>query len=89
MTEFNDTERESKVKQENVKAQMSNFNKPTNPPAFPSGAVKDPFDKSGMTLRDYFAAQAMQALIDNDGLFSEIPTQAYELADAMLKAREA
>ena len=42
----------------------------------------------GMTLRDYFAAKAMQALIDNDGLFSDIPTQAYELADAMLKARE-
>ena len=42
-----------------------------------------------MTLRDYFAAKAMQALIDNDGLFSEIPTQAYALADAMLKAREA
>jgi hypothetical protein len=40
-----------------------------------------------MTLRDYFAAKAMQALIDNDGLFSEIPTQSYELADAMLKAR--
>jgi hypothetical protein len=44
---------------------------------------------TGMTLRDYFAAKAMQALIDNDGLFSEIPTQAYTLADAMLKAREA
>ncbi len=43
----------------------------------------------GMTLRDYFAAKAMQALIDNDHLFFEIPTQAYELADAMLKAREA
>ena len=41
------------------------------------------------SLRDYFAAQAMQALIDNDGLFSEIPTQAYALADAMMKAREA
>jgi hypothetical protein len=41
----------------------------------------------GMTLRDYFAAKAMQALIDNDGLFSEIPTQAYALADAMLKVR--
>lgn len=42
----------------------------------------------GMTLRDYFAAKAMEALIDNDGLFSEIPQQAYEIADAMLKARE-
>ena len=42
---------------------------------------------TGMGLRDYFAAKAMQALIDNDGLFSEIPTQAYELADAMIKVR--
>ena len=88
MSEFNDTERESKVKQENVKAQMSNFNKPTNPPAFPTGTGVTPYNP-GMTLRDYFAARAMQALIDNDGLFSEIPAQAYELADAMLKAREA
>jgi len=31
---------------------MSDFNKPTNPPAFPSDAVKDPFDKSGMTLKE-------------------------------------
>ena len=45
--------------------------------------------QKGMTLRDYFAAKAMQALIDNDGLFSEIPTQAYAIADAMMKAREA
>ena len=41
-----------------------------------------------MELRDYFATHAMQALIDNDGLFSEIPSQAYALADAMLKAKE-
>jgi len=47
------------------------------------------FVTKGLTMRDYFAAKAMQALIDNDGLFSEIPTQAYALADAMLKAREA
>lgn len=59
-----------------------------NPPAFPND-VKPINERAGMTLRDYFAAKAMQALIDNDGLFSEIPTQAYALADAMLKAREA
>ena len=61
-----------------------------NPPAFPvqSVYIEDQETNSrGMTLRDYFAAKAMQALIDNDGLFSEIPTQAYALADAMLKAR--
>ena len=62
-----------------------------NPPAFPlhnHGVQTLGMHISGMTLRDYFAARAMQALIDNDGLFSEIPTQAYELADAMLRARE-
>ena len=66
---------------------MSEFNKPTNPPAFPTNQ-NGYLLGSGMHMRDYFAAHAMQALIDNDGLFSEIPAQAYELADAMLKARE-
>ena len=37
-----------------------------------------------MTMRDHFAGLAMQTLI---GLFSEIPTQAYTIADAMLKER--
>jgi len=44
---------------------------------------------TGMTLRDYFAAKAMQALIDNDNLFFEIPTRAYEIADAMMADRSA
>ena len=67
-----------------------------NPPAFPIQGFSTRYGQGfqavvsdGMSLRDYFAAKAMQALIDNDGLFSEIPTQAYALADAMLKAREA
>ena len=65
-----------------------------NPSAFPTSnwqkiAPMANGYNEGMTLRDYFAAKAMQALIDNDGLFSEIPTQAYEIADAMMKAREA
>ena len=62
-----------------------------NPPAFPltSNWHNELKQYNGMGLRDYFAAKAMQALIDNDGLFSEIPTQAYALADAMMKAREA
>jgi len=61
-----------------------------NPPAFPltSNWHNELKHYNGMGLRDYFAARAMQALIDNDGLFSEIPTQAYALADAMMKARE-
>ena len=56
-----------------------------NEKAFPNPHLRD---DSGITIRDYFAAKAMQALIDNDGLFSEIPAQAYEMADAMLAARE-
>jgi len=61
-----------------------------NPPAFPNGSnAGNIWNDKGMSLRDYMAAKAMQALIDNDGLFSEIPTQAYAIADAMLKAREA
>jgi hypothetical protein len=53
--------------------------------AFPNPRL---LGETGMSLRDYFAAKAMQALIDNDGLFSEIPTQAYVLADAMMEARK-
>jgi len=64
-----------------------------NEPAFPTIKRSQYFDcpttdKQGMSLRDYFAAKAMQALIDSDGLFSEIPAQAYALADAMMKERD-
>ena len=54
--------------------------------------------KGGMTLRDYFAAAALQGLLGNSEFHvetdveSEIPnaiaTYAYQAADAMLKARE-
>ncbi|MBT0363626.1 hypothetical protein [Morganella morganii] len=51
----------------------------------------------GMTLRDYFAAKAMQGIITTAaapiltslaGLDDDIAKTAYELADAMLRARE-
>jgi hypothetical protein len=59
-------------------------------PAFPTPLQHSDWreDYPGMTLRDYFAAKAMQALIDNDGLFVVIPAQAYAIADVMMKARE-
>ena len=41
----------------------------------------------GMTLRDYFAAKAMQALAQGN-YFDATARQAYMIADAMLKARE-
>jgi len=66
---------------------MSEFNRPTNPPAFPNAHYHN---VSGMTLRDYFAAKAMQAIIsshDNTTL-DFVSGKAYQYADAMLKARE-
>jgi hypothetical protein len=59
-----------------------------SPPPIPAFPIHWENHHQGMSLRDYMAAKAMQALIDNDGLFSEIPTQAYAIADAMMKARE-
>lgn len=43
----------------------------------------------GMDLRDYFAAMAMQAYLSGDyDLYPhKIPQKAYEMADAMMKAR--
>jgi len=64
-----------------------------NEPAFPNEGFSgwgEPFQ--GMTLRDYFAAKAMQgfAAMDDDGFPSieKMAEVSYEWADAMLKARE-
>ena len=52
-------------------------------------------DELGMTLRDYFAAKAMQELMtykDRPAYYrpvDEVAIEAYETADAMMKAREA
>ncbi len=43
----------------------------------------------GMTLRDYFAAKAMQAMISAHEPKGAIPGWAYQMADEMLRAREA
>jgi len=65
-----------------------------NPPAFPIGLEAFGEDKTGMTLRDYFAAKAMQGYSsDPDWRQDMTPTDtafaAYKQADAMMKAREA
>ncbi|KUQ97991.1 hypothetical protein AWI31_04420 [Enterobacter hormaechei subsp. xiangfangensis] len=49
------------------------------------------FGGRGLTLRDYFAAKAMQGRLANpDWLCSDdrTATEAYQIADAMLRARE-
>lgn len=43
----------------------------------------------GMTMRDYFAAQAMQVYLQNtNSTIDDDALHAYEVADAMLRARE-
>ena len=44
---------------------------------------------NGMTLRDYFAAKAMQALNYKYSNEDDVARHAYILADALLKARKA
>jgi len=48
--------------------------------------------QTGMTLRDYFAAKAMQGMLsENSGIrypTDELVDFAYKVADAMMKARE-
>ena len=72
----------------------------TGGPAFPhvadivqmqgNSAIVKSFTQNGMTLRDYFAAKAMQGFASNLGpgaAFNSRAETAYEWADAMLKAR--
>ena len=67
---------------------MSNTN--TGGPAFPNSHFRN---SNGMTLRDYFAAKAMQGFVSDpdwrvDMMPDETARAAYHQADAMLKARE-
>lgn len=59
-------------------------------PAFPATQPIAASER-GMTLRDYFAAKAMQGILSHEGEWNPISRLAdfsYEIADAMLKARE-
>jgi hypothetical protein len=63
-----------------------------NPHAFPAPAGVSHITEQGMTLRDYFAAMAMQSMnLRKDYIDSSadlIAMDSYFLADAMLKARQ-
>lgn len=66
--------------------------KPENPPAFPTGYERPAPDEKGMTLRDYFAAAALQGILagldmDASEVSDQIACKSYIVADAMLKAR--
>ena len=79
------------------------MSKPENPPAFSRAASVDPLynGQPGMTLRDYFAGQALPAVLRSASAVQHTPAMregeetvlpaiardAYELADAMLAQR--
>ncbi len=62
-----------------------------NEPAFPGlhPSKECHYQDSGMRLRDYFAAKAMQGILFEGLDESETAKNAYQMADAMLKARQA
>ena len=69
---------------------MNNTGGPAFPGLHPSKECH--YQDAGMTLRDYFAAKAMQGLLAcpatttrNENMYA---CDAYTMADAMLKARE-
>ena len=63
-------------------------------PAFPTAQYADGVRPSGfdngMTLRDYFAAHAMQGIMTDPNLdmdSSKVAQLSYQMADAMMKVR--
>ncbi len=61
----------------------------TGGPAFPTPRYeRGDMYSLGMTLRDYFAAKAMQGILFEGLDENQTARHAYEIADAMLKARE-
>lgn len=78
------------------------MSKPDGGPAFPQGIASTPMgdmycswekhpDFGGMTLRDYFAAAALQGMCadsSRNGAIKVYAEEAYKYADAMLEARK-
>jgi hypothetical protein len=70
-----------------------------NPQAFPLATTAETIDTPGMTLRDWFAGQALGAIItatsngqhyparEGQSLIEGMAQDAYELADTMLAER--
>lgn len=64
------------------------MSKDTGGPAFPADRLYKNEWQDGMALRDYFAAKVLQGLLIDDTNIHGSAKFAYEVADAMLKARE-
>ncbi len=87
---FNEIERQAKQRKESVRAAITKEKTMNNPPAFPQFVLSNggAYVEGGMTLRDYFAAKAMLRTSVGSS-YEQLAKTAYEIADAMMKAREA
>ena len=62
-------------------------------PALANEAFQPSYDMGGMTLRDWFAGQALSSIYmrfvpDAEPEADDVATQAYIIADAMIEARK-
>ena len=66
------------------------MSKETGGTAFPTGTGGNTPYSNGMTLRDYFAAKAMQSMCAETPAkdFDHCASRSYKMADAMLEARK-
>ena len=67
------------------------MNDDTGGPAFPVPGLHENDDYDGMTLRDYFAAKALESCgftVKPYNTTAETAEKCYAMADAMLKARK-
>ncbi len=86
---------------ERLEKSLKENNMNTGGPAFPHFGDDDVYN--GMTLRDYFAAKAMNGILETAidwfptykppdehslSIFADLAQDSYAIADAMLKARE-
>jgi hypothetical protein len=71
-------------------------NKNTGSPAYPcqeiiANSIQVRMIDTGMTLRDYFAGQALAGLVGKGGItltYDIIPKMSYNIADAMISERD-
>lgn len=79
----------------NTRTKEAKLPNPANPPAFPSPYLQDdPIGSPGMTLRDWFAGQALIGRlsrayfqVDAKGFEEKLAKQCSAIADAMLAER--
>lgn len=83
---INDEESRAKKLQDFIKLNRKTRNANTGGPAFPFVDSASPLEHPGMTLRNYFAAKAMQAIYPQDFEYEETARRAYQQANTMLKA---